>query len=200
MSNALAQNATDLAVSGQSEENFDFTACANRNATRTAKGTTRERQFLQYNKLISACCADYRSHFPMIYDKNMNARLPSAIFEKIDKAVTDCIQTQLNRVNVTNAISLRRGFHHAEKAMEVTDRVTCVGENKLPLNEQLLGINIFITTANRRLDDLMKKPTPDYDAEKEMRARIMRLELTKQFILGEIEHQKKASETAPSSN
>ena len=193
MSNALAQNATDLAVSGNTEESFDFVACARRNAIRTAKGTTRERQFLQYNKLISTCCADYRSHFPAIYDKTMNARLPAPIFEKIDLAVTECIQEQLNRVNVTNAISLRRGFHHSEKQMVVTDRITSIGENKLPLKEQLLGINIFITTANRRLDDLMKKPTPDFEREKTTRQQIMRLELTKQYILTEIERQNKVT-------
>src|SRR2546429_3816569 len=99
MSNALAQNATDLAVSGQSEENFDINACVRRNAERTAKGTTRERQFLQYNKLISTCCADYRSHFPAIYGKS--ERIASDAFGKIDKAVTEFIQAQLNRVNVT---------------------------------------------------------------------------------------------------
>jgi hypothetical protein len=194
MSNAISQNATNLAVSGNTEENFSFEACAKRNAERTAKGSTRERQFLQYNKLITACCADYRSHFPMIYGKS--ERLPSAVFEKIDKAVTKYIQYHLNRVNVQNAISFRRGFYHNQKQMEVTDRVTAVGENKLPLAEQHLGINIMIHDANKRLDDLMKKPTPDHDREKEMRATIMRLELTKSFIEGEQEHQKKVAEEA----
>ena len=190
MSNAISQSATNLAVSGQGEENFDFLACVRRNAERTAKGTTRERQFLQYNKLISACCADFRSHFPAIYGKS--ERIASDVFSKIDKVVTDFINSQLSRVNVTNVVGIRRGFYHNQKQMEVTDRITSIGENKLPLNEQLLGITIFITAANRRLDDLMKKPTPDYDREKETRAQIMRLTVTKDFILGEIKTQEEA--------
>lgn len=194
MSNALSQNATDLAVAGQPEETFDFVACVKRNAERTAKGTTRERQFLQYNKLISACCADYRSHYPAIYGKS--ERIASEVFAKIDKAVTEFIQAQLNRVSVSNVVGLRRGFYHNVKQMEVTDRITSVGENKLTLEEQLLGINIFITQSNRRLDDLMKKPTPDYDREKEVRAQIMRLMVTKDFILGEIKTQNDAKATA----
>lgn len=191
MSNAIGQNATDLAVAPNGEQSFDFVACAKRNAERTAKGATRERHQLQYNKLISACCADYRSHYPMIYGKT--ERLPSSVHAEIDKAVTELIESHLKRVNVTNVIGLRRGFYHNQREMEVTDRITTVGENKLPLNEQLLGVNIFITTAEKRLDDLMKKPTPDYDREKDMRQYIMRLNITKQFILGEIEQQKKVT-------
>jgi len=191
MSNALAQNATDLAVAGQNEENFDILACVKRNAERTAKGVTRERQFLQYNKLVTACCADYRSHFPMIYGKS--ERIATEIFTKIDKTVTEFIQEQLNRVNVGNVISLRRGFYHNQRQMEVTDRISSIGENKLSLAEQKLGINIFITNANKKLDDLMKKPTPDYDAEKECRAYIMRLTVTRDFILREIENQEKVA-------
>lgn len=191
--NAIGQNATDLAVSnGVSEwSEQDFKDCALRNSKRTAKGTTRERSELHYNKLISACCADYRSHFTALYGKS--ERLPSDIHQQIDKAVTELIQSQLNRVNVANVISFRRGFYHNQRNMEITDRLTSIGENKLPLEEQLLGVNIYITSANKKLDDLMKKPTPDYDREREMKQTIMRLEVTKQFIMREIENQKKVT-------
>jgi hypothetical protein len=191
---ALGQNATDLAVSPTQEQDYDFAACVKRNAERTAKGTTRERHELRYNKLISACCADYRSHYPMIYGKT--ERLPTDIHSKIEEAVTNFVQNQLNRVNVTNVVNFRRGFHHNEREMEITDRITTVGENKLTLQEQLLGVNIYINSANKRLDDLMKKPTPDYERERMVKQSIMRLEITKQFILGEINTQEKLKKEA----
>jgi hypothetical protein len=194
MSNAIAQSATVLAVSPTGENDFDIVASVKRCAERTAKGTTRERQFLQRNKLISSVCADYRSHFPAIYGKT--ERLPSEVYERIEGEVDKFITSHLSRINPINVISLRRGFYHNAKEMEITERIVNTGENKLTLQEQLLGVDIFITSAEKRLRDLEKKPTPDYDREKEVKAQIMRLNLTKQFILGEMSHQEKAVKEA----
>ena len=198
MSNAIAQSATVLAVSPTGEEQYDIAGSVKRCAERTAKGTTRERQFLQRNKLMSAVCADYRSHFPAIYGKT--ERLPSAVYSRIEEEVDKFINNQLSRINTLNCLSLRRGFYHNHREMEITERIVTTGENKLTLQEQLLGVNIFITGAEKRLKDLHAKPTPDYDREKEVQAQIMRLNLTKQFILGEMDHQKKAVEEAKETN
>ncbi len=194
MSNAIAQSATTLAVSPTGESQFDIADSVRRCAERTAKGTTRERQFLQRNKLMSTVCADYRSHFPAIYGKT--ERLPSEVYERIESEVDKFITSQLGRVNNLNVISLRRGFFHNAKEMEITERIINTGENKLTLKEQLLGANIFITSAEKRLSDLERKPTPDYEREKEVKAQIMRLNLTKQFIMGEMDHQSKAATEA----
>jgi len=166
MSQAIAQSATQLTVSGQGEDNFDFAASVKRSAERTAKGATRESQMLKFNVLISLVCADYRSHFASLYGKT--DRLPTAIFNKVEAAVTEYINSMLNRVNATNVISFRRAFHHNSRDYEVTERVTNLGENKLTLKEQLLGITIMITAAEKRLKDLEAKPTPDYDREKQI--------------------------------
>lgn len=190
--NAISQSATNLAVSPLGEQKFDIEACVKRNAERTAKGTTRERQFLQRNKLISSCCADYRAHFPMIYGKT--ERLPSAVYNEIEKAVDTFITAQMARIHNLNVISMRRSFFHNSRDMEITERITNVGENKLSLQEQLLGVTTFITQAERRLKDLEAKPTPDYDREKAVKANIMRLQLTKDFILGEMATQDKAKQ------
>jgi hypothetical protein len=157
MSNAIAQSATQLSVSPNGESEFSFQDSVRRQAERTAKGTTRERQLLNRNKLVSATCADYRMHFPSIYGKT--ERLPS----------------------------------------EVTERIQLTGENKLTLKEQLFGCTMFISQAEKRLKELEAKPTPDYDREKAIKQQIMQLNLTKQFITGEIEHQSKlsANETSP---
>jgi hypothetical protein len=194
MSNAIAQSATAIAVSPTGEASFDIAQSVKRCAERTAKGTTRERQFLQRNKLMSGACADYRSHFPAIYGKT--ERLPSEVFQRIETEVDKFITSQLNRVNTLNVIGLRRGFHHNQKEMEITERIINTGENKLTLKEQLLGATIFITSAEKRLKDLEAKPSPDYDREKEVKAQILRLTMTKDFIMGEIAHQEKAKTEA----
>lgn len=194
MSNAISQSATQLAVSPAGESDFDISASVRRQAERTAKGTTRERQLLNRNKLVSASCADYRMHFPAIYGKT--ERLPSEIYSKIETAVDEFLAEQFKRVNATNALTLRRAFYHNSRQMEVTERIQLTGENKLTLKEQLFGVNLFIGSAEKRLADLEKKPTPDYDREKAVKQQIMQLSLTKQFILGEIQHQEKLAQEA----
>jgi len=197
MSNAIAQSTSQVAISPAGEDSYPFADRLKSIMERTVKGTTRERQMLNVSKLTSALCADYRAHFPAIYGKT--ERLPSEVFEKIQTEVTTAVNEQLNRVHAGNAISFRRGFHHNAKEMEITERVVNTGENKLTFREQLLGVDLFIGAAERRLKDLEAKKTPDYDREKEIKQQIMRLNLTKQCILGEIKHQEKlVSETKPS--
>jgi hypothetical protein len=196
MSNAIAQSATVLAVSN-SVSDWDELTFADRTklaAERTSKGTTRERRMINRNKLVSAVCADYRAHFAALYGKT--DRLPSEVFEKIQTAVDKYIVSTLNLVNPLNAITYRRSFFHNAKEMEVTERLQNTGENKLTLQEQHLGINLFIGAAEKRLKDLEAKKTPDYDREKEVKAQIMRLNITKQFIEGEIAHQAKVQSEA----
>ena len=189
MSHALAQTTNNLTVTPTGEENFDFFALAKRAMERAAgkSGVTRERQILKRQAVIDSMKADYRAHFAGIYGKD--GKLPSAIYEKIVKVADEAIQKQIGRVNVANAISFRRGFHWAEKDMGFTERVTVTGENQISLEEQHLAATIFITQAEKRLKDLEAKKTPDYDAEKDCKARIMRLNVTKTFIEGEIKHQ-----------
>lgn len=194
MSNAISQSATELAVSTLGEDKFDIPASVRRQAERTAKGVTRERQMLNRNKLISASCADYRMHFPAIYGKT--ERLPSEVFTKIEEAVDSFIQAQLCRVNATNVLNLRRSFFHNWKDKEITERVQVIGENKLSLKDQLFGTTVFLAQAEKRLKELQAKPTPDYDREKSVKENIMKLELTRQFIKGEIEHQEKLANQA----
>lgn len=192
MSNAIAQSATKLAVSNSAPDwsQEDFNLCAKKCAERSAKGTTRERQMLNYNKLVSAVCVDYRAHYPALYGRT--DRLPSDVFDKVEKAVTLVITEALKRVNVNNVISFRRGFYHNTRDMEITERVASTGENTLPLNEQLLGVDLFIGAANKRLKALEAKTTPNFDLEKDVKATIMRLEVTRAFIMREIDHQKSA--------
>lgn len=189
MSTAIAQNATQLTVSNGSPDwaDTDFELSVKRCAERTAKGVTRERHMLQRNKLVSGVCADYRSHFASVYGKT--DRLPTAIFERIEAAVDSYINSKLREVNPMNVVNYRRSFYHNSRDMEITERIAVTGENKLTLKEQLLGVTIYITQAEKRLKDLESKPSPDYEREKAVKQQILKLQLTKDFILGEMKHQ-----------
>lgn len=189
MSNAIGQSATDLAVSPNGESSYDFRAAVERVGTRTAKGLTRERAMINRNKLVSGVCADYRMHFPAIYGKT--ERLPSEVFGKIDEAVDKYLTGMLSTVNFTNAISMRRSFKHKPNDLCFVEAVNLVGENQLTLQEQKLGCTLAIGAAEKRLADLQAKPTPDYEREKAIKAQLMKLTLTKDFIEGEIRTQEK---------
>jgi hypothetical protein len=198
MSNAIAQSATKLAVSPNGEANYDFRESVTRAAFRSAKGITRERQMLNRQKLISAVCVDYRLHFSAIHGRA--DRLPTEIHTKICNEVDSFLTAQMNHVNTANIISHRRSFFFAEKDMQITERETLVGENQLDLQQQLTGIILFIGAAQKKLKDLEAKPTPNYDLEKEVKARIMKLEATKSFINSAISNANKQAieDTKPS--
>jgi len=194
MSKALTQNATELAPSLHGEEDYDFNASVKRQATKTAKGTTRERLTLNRNKLISHVCGEFRMNFASIYGKS--EKLPRDIFDKVEIAVDNYLTEQLKQVNSLNVISSRRAFYHVARQVEIVERVTIIGENKLVLQEQLLGVDLMINAAEKRLRDLYAKNTPNFDREKSVQAQIMQLNLTKQYILGEIGQQEKLKKEA----
>lgn len=188
MSTTLAPTVSSVVIMPNGEDTWDFEASALRASSRQAKGLTRERVSLNRQKLIASCCAEYRAHFAAIYGKT--ERLPSVIFERIEKAVDDLIAKTLKAIHSGNSISLRRAFAHKANDMKFVERVTAVGENEITLQEQKCGCTFALEQAKKRLIDLERKPTPDYEREKQMKQSIMKLELTMSFIEGEIAHQK----------
>lgn len=193
MSNAIAQSATQVTLSTNGEEAYDFFQAADRAATRSAKGLVRESRTLNRQKLISMVCADYRMHFAAIYGKT--ERLPSAVFEKVELAVDAEIAKSLKLVHAGNATTMRRAFAHKANDLKFVERVTVVGENEISLAEQHLAATIAITAAERRLRDLEAKKTPDLERETAVKKQIMQLTLTKNFIEGEQKHQKELAAT-----
>lgn len=192
MNTVLAQSATQLTQTNHGEEAFPFDEVVSKLGEQKLKknGLTRQAFNLNPQKLIASVCAEYRAKFAMIYGKS--DRLPSKVFDRISEEVHKWIEGKLQLVTPQNAVSVRRSFVHKSKDMSVAERVTIIGENVISLQEQLLGINIFISASERRLKDLEAKPTPDLDQEKKVKERLLKLNLTKQFIQGEIEHQKTA--------
>lgn len=188
-SNTLAPSATLLTPSGQTEENFPFAASVQMAMQRQVKAQsmTRERQMLNRGKLVSAVCADYRCHFASIYGKT--ERLPTAVFNKVETYVDEAINATLRAVHPMNAVSMRRAFKHKSNDMMFVESVTVSGENLITLKEQHLACNIAIGEANKRLTVLQAKNTPDFDREKAVKQQLMKLQLTLNFIEGEMQNQ-----------
>lgn len=189
-SNVLSQSATSIAVCA-TEADWQFDASAKRCSERQAKGLTQSKHMCNRQKLIAAMCAEYRSHFPAIYGKS--ERLPSDVFEKIEHAADTEILSLLALIHPGNAQSVRRAFAHKARDRKFVLRTVATGEDDISLKEQHLACQLALTQANKRLSDLMVKPTPDYDREKQVKTQIIELELTLQFIEGEMKHQAKLS-------
>jgi predicted transcriptional regulator len=181
MSNqALAPSATQLAISSPREVPFE--ACVIKYAVRSVKGVTRERVLLNSSKLFSLCAEEIRS----LMGIEKGNQLPKEVAEKLSDAINEYITKQVNRITPANALSFRRSFYADFRNLRVTDRVTAVGENIISLKEQKLGVDILLTEKNRALDDLMKKPNPDYDREANMKEQIQKLELIKAHIVASL--------------
>lgn len=189
MSNAIAQSTSQVTVSGVGEDNFDFDASAKRAVSRkTGKsGLTRELNRIKLTDVVSSMCGEYRSINAAIYGKT--ERLPSEIHGKITEAAEREIGRLLATVNPANCITHRRAFHHDHKNMQVTERVTAVGENMLSLEEQRLGATLFLGEAERKLKAFLTDGKPDRDKQMQLQGTVNRCQMTLNFILGEIKHQ-----------
>lgn len=186
MSNAITQNATNLAVSNSGEWDADmFLTVARRASVQTLSGLTREHKQLNWNKLISAVCATYRDHFPEIYAKT--DRIPSEVFEKAQDAVHTVIAESMGAVNPQNIVSVKRQAVHKYADRKFVEKVIMTGENAMSLAEQKLFSSIAIREAKEKLARLLKKPNPDHDAENKQTRVIEKLEDTHRHILATIE-------------
>jgi len=184
-----SQSATLLAKSTVPKENWDFAGAVERTAKRKSAGATRERHMLNFQKLVSSVCAEYRMHHAGEYGRT--ERLPTEIHGKIQTLCQEYIQKQLAQVHVGNVLSVQRRFFHKWKDSEIVERVTATGENVIALKEQLLGVKIFIGQTEKRLKDCEAKPTPDYDREASIKESLAKLNRTKLYVESEIAHQEK---------
>lgn len=181
MSNALAQNATDLAPSGNGEANYDFVEAVQRVANKKTSGLTTSRYALHRQKLISGVVADYRAHFPQQYQKN--STLPREVYDKIQNAVDESVDILLtNAVNASNVTTLKRSFAFKSADMKYVERITAIGENELLLNQQHFAVVLDIGIVEGKIKKLEAKVTPDFELEKKLRDRLTKLQIVKQYI------------------
>src|SRR6185436_11053931 len=182
MGQALAQSATQLTVSPNGEASYDFTAAAIRCTSRKVKDNslTRERHLIFRKDVISSVCADYRAHFAGIYGKSET--LPSAIHEQILNAVDKHLESLLRSVNLNNCVSFRRNFKHKANQMMFVMATSVVGEDIIPLKEQLFACHLAQGALQRREEDLDKRNKLTDDIRKDIWSQRMKLNLTEQFI------------------
>ena len=164
MSNAIAQSATDKAVStsGQVSYDFDVRIVAIAQRKLPTNGLTVTSVTVQRSKLISALCADYRSFFPGMFGKrddkgNMipeSVRLPEEIYTKVTTAVDSFIQKQFDDMlsNPDELVKRTRRFTHLSGKKDVVMRHNIQRDEILPFKERILGIKLFIGESNRLLD------------------------------------------------
>jgi hypothetical protein len=200
MSQNLGQSTNGVAISSRPEEEFDFNASAKRACERRVKNKeasmTQERLTFNRQKLISAVCAEYRAHYPSLYKGS--ERLPTVLYEKVEAAVDNQITEALSKVNATNIISHRAGYHFDYRQSRYTWRLINTGENLLTFKEQHLASTIHIEKLNRTLSMLEAKKTPDYEREKEVKEQLMKADATRSFIEAKIAELQKLEATPKS--
>lgn len=196
ISGAISSSATDLSISPSGEAEYSFALAVERATERKVKSDTLTiaRFSVKRNDIISAVCADYRSHFAAIYGKS--ERLPSAIHEKIVAAVDVKIASLLGQVHNNNCTTVRRAFAHKPNQMKFISRVVATGEDEITLKEQLFACHIALGQLERRYTALENSNRLTEDLRKDIQTQKMRLTLTETFIRGEIGHQEKLTAEA----
>jgi hypothetical protein len=174
MGQALAQNATDLAVSGPGE--LDLNALVAKVAARKSGGLTVSAATLDYNKLFSGVCAEFKS-FSGIESK---ARLANEVVARIETAIKDYQSGLLNRFN-EDLMGYRKFAAHKPSQSRFVMAETIRRESAMPLAEQHLFCNIAIGKATERLDKLVAKFADGEIVDKAKKA-LARLESTKASI------------------
>jgi hypothetical protein len=190
MSQALAQSATQLAVGGV--DDITLPQLVEKNATKSIKGVTRERLFLNRSKLFATCAAELLSRSGTESAKQ-GGRLPAELADRLYEEVDAFIQRQINRINPQNSLSFRRAWKHNKRDMSIVDRITAIGENNLTLEDQNIGCNTLLHDLDDREARYYASNKPDIDKERQFKEYRAALQLTKQHILACISKLKEAT-------
>lgn len=179
MSNAIAQNATQLAVSSPEKVTVDtIDGIIQKHSMRSIKGVTRERLMLNNSKLFASVCDEVRSVLGQA-----KGRLPDELADVVQERVNLFITKQVNRVNPGNSLSFRTYFAHDSKNLRVVEKVNALGQNTLALKEQAFGCTLLITATEKKLKELIADLNR-YSREREdaIKAEIAALKITQQHI------------------
>jgi len=122
---------------------------------------------LNRNKLVSALCADFRSHFTSIFEKRDEAgriipasmRLPDEYYQKAVEAVDAFIKKQfdsfLSNADQLGTYNVR--FVHKVAQKDILLRHTIRRDEIIAIKERIVGINAFISDTERLLDKYNKQ-------------------------------------------
>lgn len=143
MSNAICQNATDLAVS--SPKVIDLAEIVAKAASRKAGGLTMQATMLDQGKLFSAVAAEFKSLSGM----ERTARLASEVVDKINGAI-DAFRNDLLAGFATDCKSHRVFAAHKANAKCFVRAEVIRRESVMSLGEQHLFAKIAVRKAEER--------------------------------------------------
>lgn len=144
---AIGQNATDMAVSGLGASPVDWAALVAKVATRQTNGLTIESHTLDYNKLFSAAAAEYKSRIGI----ERQARLANEVVECLDKAIGAFVEGKLQSFK-TDCVSHRVFAAHKPNQKMFVRAEVIRRESPMSLKEQHLFAVIHVNACNKRLD------------------------------------------------
>lgn len=179
-----------LTEAGASESNFNFFGVLVKIASIRAKDNIQGGSILNRTNLISSLCARYRDSFPAIYKPKQV--LPKEIHNKIGEAVDSYINAQLTQIHSKNAQRIVQTRVLDNRTGQVTLETKSIGSDSVKPETAVTTIEVKIEQAETRLQKLMEKLEPDYDAENKCKLLIDKLYGFRSAILKEIESQKEA--------
>lgn len=170
MNNVLSNNATDLAVSTNTPEQYPFAERVAKIAARkvSASGLTTRSMSINRGGLISAVCADFRATFPSLFAKRDDKgniiegsmRLSEQWLDIVVKHVDEFVQAQYEAFTKNECKVSNTRFVHQGSKKDVILRHTLVRDEVIALQEQKLGIMLFVGETKRQMDKLNNQSTP----------------------------------------
>lgn len=164
MNNVLTNNATSLAISSNTPENWPFAEMVAKVASRKvgASGITRSSTTVNRGALISGVCNEFRSSFPTLFSKRDDKgniigaehRLTTEWLDKVVFHVDEFLDKRYEEFTKNDCkVSNTRFVHQASKA-DVILRHTLVRDEVISLQEQKFGIGLYIGETERQIKKL----------------------------------------------
>lgn len=168
MNNTLSNNATSLAVSSVSMDDFDFLASCKRCALRKlpANQLTTVALTMGRSKLIAAVCSDFKSHYPSVFEKRDSSgnrvpseRLDETTYERVSKAVDAFLEEQFSvfTSHKDELVKVSSRFAHLSGKKDVIMRHTIQRDEVISLKERRFGITLFIGETERQIEKYNKQ-------------------------------------------
>ena len=173
------QNATLNAPSVVNVNDFDFGASVKRCAERKlgANGLTTKSHTLNRAKLVSSVCADFRNHYPALFEKRDDKgnivpdslRLPEECFNKAVIAVDSFIDAAFEefKTNADSLVKVSTRFVHKAKQKDVILRHTIQRDEVISLQQKKMGILLFIGETERQIAKINDQKTVISEAKME---------------------------------
>lgn len=165
MNTVLANNASDLAISTNTPENYPFAERVAKIAMRkvSASGLTTKSFSVNRGALISSVCVDFRSTFPSLFAKRDDkgniidgtvTRVPESFYDVIVTHVDEFIQEQYDSFTKNDCKVSNTRFVHQSAKKDVFLRHTLVRDEVIGLQEKKCGITLFIGETKRQIAKL----------------------------------------------